>query len=311
MRVIFMGTPGFSVPALTSIAHAHDVVAVYCQPPRPAGRGHTVRFTPVHAAAQEMGITVYHPSHLKDQGVQEELSAIQADVAVVAAYGLILPESILSAPRLGCLNIHASLLPRWRGAAPINRAIMAGDRETGITIMQMDAGLDTGPMLLSQSVRIDDTTTAGNLHDHLATLGATLIGETLRKLERGALKPLPQVEEGATYATRLSKQETHITWTNPYQIVSRHINGLAPSPGAWFAHAGTRVKVLLSEPIQISHHAFPGTVLDKDLTIACTGGAVRLLKLQREGRKEMDAKTFMLGFPVEVGTQLCAEHIPH
>ena len=231
MKVIFMGTPEFSVPVLEALHRAHDVVCVYCQPPRPAGRGKQERPTPVHAKALELGLPVRHPARLKDPADQAEFAALKADVAVVVAYGLILPQPVLDAPKHGCLNIHASLLPRWRGAAPIHRAIMAGDAQTGICIMQMEAGLDTGPVLLREALAIGPTETTAELHDRLSALGARLIIEALDRLPR--LTPVPQPEQGVTYAAKIDKAEARVDWSRPAPEIARQINGLSPFPGAW------------------------------------------------------------------------------
>jgi methionyl-tRNA formyltransferase len=307
LRVIFMGTPDFAVAAFTRIADTHNIVAVYTQPPRPAGRGQRDRESPVHLAAAARGLPVFTPERLKDPEIQAAFAAHNADVAVVAAYGLILPRPVLAAPRLGCINIHGSLLPRWRGAAPIQRAIMAGDTETGITIMEMEAGLDTGPMLLKGSVPIDDTTTAGALHDALAALGADLILTALDGLAAGTLKAEPQPSEGVTHAAKIEKAETAIDFTKPARMVLRHINGLSPAPGAWFGTSDTRggrerIKVLRAEVAAGS--GAPGTVIGPGLTVACGDGAVRLLTLQRAGKSPADEAAFLRGFALPVGTRL-------
>lgn len=302
MRVIFMGTPEFSTGALARIADAHDIVAVYAQPPRPAGRGYAEKPSPVHQLALDRGWPVFTPKSLKSAEAQREFAAHNADIAVVAAYGLILPQAVLDAPRLGCVNIHASLLPRWRGAAPIQRAIMAGDGETGVTIMQMDAGLDTGPMLLSRTAQIVDTTTAGELHDALAALGAGLIVEALAGLSAGTLEATPQPADGVTYAAKIDKAEAHIDFNRPARDVVRHIHGLSPFPGAWFAVNGERIKVLRAETA--GGNGSPGKALDSDLTIACAEGAVRLVTVQRAGRGAVEAAAFLRGFQLPAGTQL-------
>ena len=301
MRVIFMGTPGFSVPALDAlIAAGHDVVSVYCQPPRPAGRGKKDRLTPVHARAVELGLEVRHPVSLKDAGEQAAFAALAADVAVVVAYGLILPQAVLDAPVYGCLNIHASLLPRWRGAAPIHRAIMAGDPETGICIMQMEAGLDTGPVLLRKTTPIGAEETTGQLHDRLSVMGAMLIVEALADLD--TLVPEPQSEDGMCYAAKIDKSEARINWAWQAREVDRHIRGLSPFPGAWTEIGGQRVKILASR--LGSGCGAPGQVLDDAVSVACGGGAVQLLRLQRAGGKAQDAKEFLRGMPVPRGTRL-------
>ena len=305
MRLIFMGTPEFSVPVLDALVDAgHDIAAVYCQPPRPAGRGRKPRPSPVQARAETLGLPVRHPRSLRDAEAQAEFAALNADLAVVVAYGLILPPEVLTAPKRGCLNIHASLLPRWRGAAPIHRAIMAGDTETGICIMQMEKGLDTGPVLLrrTEAIRADDTT--ATLHDRLSALGAGLIIEALDRLDD--LTPQPQPEEGVTYAAKIDKSEAHVDWTRPAVEVDRLIRGLSPFPGAWTEIGGERVKLLASALAdgQAGPDARPGTVLDDRLTVACGKGAVRLLRLQRAGKAAQDAETFLRGRPVVAGIRL-------
>lgn len=307
MRVIFMGTPDFSVPVLDAlVAAGHEVAAVYCQPPRPAGRGKKDRPGPVQARAEALGLPVRHPESLKEAGAQAEFAALGADVAVVVAYGLILPQAVLDAPRAGCLNIHASLLPRWRGAAPIHRAIMAGDAETGVCIKRMEAGLDTGPVLLREAVKIGAQETTGQLHDRLSILGARLITEALARLPD--LVPEPQPEEGATYAAKIDKAEARIDWTRPAAEVDRRIRGLAPFPGAWFEIAGERVKALASclgqEQGQGQGQGAAGEVLDAAPTVACGTGAVRLLRLQRAGRAAQDAPEFLRGMMLAPGTRL-------
>ncbi|NIZ62505.1 methionyl-tRNA formyltransferase [Sedimentitalea sp. CY04] len=298
MRVIFMGTPEFSVPVLEALVDAgHEIAAVYCQPPRPAGRGKKDRPTPVHARAVELGLEVRHPVSLKTAEAQEEFAALGADVAVVVAYGLILPQVILDAPAKGCLNIHASLLPRWRGAAPIHRAIMAGDDETGICIMQMEAGLDTGPVLLREGTPIGEEETTAQLHDRLSEMGASLIVTALRHLD--GLSPDVQPEDGVTYAAKIDKAEARIDWSRPAVEVDRQIRGLSPFPGAWSELGGQRVKVLASRLAK--GQGTPGEVLDESLTIACGSGAVELLRLQRAGKGAQDREVFLRGFPVTPG----------
>lgn len=301
MRVVFMGTPEFSVPVLDALVEAgHDIAAVYCQPPRQAGRGKKERPTPVHARAAELGLEVRHPVSLKGAEEQAEFAALKADVAVVVAYGLILPQAILDAPAQGCLNIHASLLPRWRGAAPIHRAIMSGDSETGICIMQMEAGLDTGPVLLRQSTAIEAEETTDQLHDRLSDMGAALIVEALTKLPK--LKPEVQPEVGVTYASKIDKAEAAIDWSAPAEEVDRKIRGLSPFPGAFVEYDGQRIKLLASRVV--SGEGTPGEVLDDQLTIACGSGAVQLLRLQRAGKAAQDAEVFLRGLPLPKGTQL-------
>jgi len=297
MRVVFMGTPDFAVPTLMDIAgRGYEIVAVYTRAARRAGRGMDLQPTPVERAAQGLGIPVFTPATLKTDEAQETFRSLGADVAVVVAYGLILPQPILDAPLLGCFNVHASLLPRWRGAAPINRAIMASDTETGVTIMRMDAGLDTGAMALVDRIPIDNDMTAGALHDALARLGADLMGRALGALERGSLTLTPQPEDGVTYAAKLTNAETRIDWARPAQQVHDHIRGLSPFPGAWFEHNGARVKVLRSTLADRS--GAPGAVLDDQLTIACGEGAVRLLHVQKAGKQSMSAAEFLRGNPV-------------
>jgi len=293
-----MGTPDFSVPVLDALVEAgHDIAAVYCQPPRPAGRGKKDRPTPVHARAVELGLEVRHPVSLKTAEAQVEFAALGADIAVVVAYGLILPQAILDAPAKGCLNIHASLLPRWRGAAPIHRAIMAGDDETGICIMQMEAGLDTGPVLLREGTAIDDEETTAQLHDRLSEMGASLIVTALRHLD--GLSPDVQPDEGVTYASKIDKAEARIDWSLPAVEVDRQIRGLSPFPGGWSELGGQRVKVLASRLAEGQGNA--GEVLDEKLTIACGSGAVELLRLQRAGKGAQDREVFLRGFAVKPG----------
>ncbi|MHC0051884.1 methionyl-tRNA formyltransferase [Actibacterium sp. D379-3] len=292
MRVVFMGTPEFSVPVLDAlVAAGHDIACVYCQPPRPAGRGKKDRPSPVQARAAALGLPVRHPARLRDEQAQAEFAALRADVAVVVAYGLILPQPVLDAPRFGCLNIHASLLPRWRGAAPIHRAIMAGDTQTGVCIMQMEAGLDTGPVLLRQATPIGDTETTAQLHDRLSAMGARLIVEALHRLPD--LVPEAQPDTGVTYAEKIDKSEARVDWTRPAIEVDRHIRGLSPFPGAWCDVAGERVKLLRSRMAQ--GQGDPGQVLH-GLTIACGNGAVEVLEVQRQGKRPMLTEEFLRGF---------------
>ncbi|MBO6783293.1 MAG: methionyl-tRNA formyltransferase [Alphaproteobacteria bacterium] len=300
MRIAFMGTPDFSVPAYDALrAAGHEIACVYTQPPRPAGRGQKERPSPVHARADADGIEVRTPRTLKDEDAQAAFRALGLDAAVVVAYGLILPKPILDAPRRGCINIHASLLPRWRGAAPIHRALLAGDAETGVTIMQIDEGLDTGPELLREAVPIGPDTTTGDLHDTLAELGGRLIVAGLAGLEDGSIVPVPQPDEGATYAAKIERGEERIDWAQPVEVVERHIRGFAPWPGAWSELDGERVKVLAAE---IADGAgTPGTVLDDRLTVACGSGALRLIRVQRAGKSVMDADAFLRGSPVGKG----------
>jgi methionyl-tRNA formyltransferase len=298
-----MGTPDFAVPALRAlVAAGHDVTAVYCQPPRPAGRGHKERPSAVQAAAEELGLPVRTPVSLRKPDEQAAFAALELDIAVVAAYGLILPKPILDAPHHGCLNIHASLLPRWRGAAPIQRAILAGDAETGITVMQMDEGLDTGDMLLQETVPITGDTTAETLHDALAECGGRLIVEALDRVEKGTLTARPQPEDGVTYAKKIEPADARIDWTKRAADVDRTIRAFAPRPGAWFEMDGVRVKLLAAEVA--SGAGQPGTVLDDRLTIACGDGAIRIIRLQRQGKRAMDAADYLRGIAVPRGTRV-------
>ncbi len=298
MRVVFMGTPEFSVPTLTEIVSAgHEVVAVYTRAPKPAGRGQAERKSPVHDAAEAFGIPVFTPRSLKGEAEQAQFASLGAEVAVVVAYGLILPTPILDAPENGCLNLHGSLLPRWRGAAPIQRAIMAGDRQTGIVVMQMDEGLDTGAMGPTEIIAISPDMTAGELHDQMMRLGADLMGRALAALERGSLDFTPQPTEGATYAAKIDKAEARIDFSRSAEEVHNLIRGLSPFPGAWFemelGGKPVRIKALRSTVADAS--GAPGTLVGEDLTIACGSGAVRLTQVQREGKGVMDAATFLRG----------------
>ncbi|MEO9573204.1 MAG: methionyl-tRNA formyltransferase [Tateyamaria sp.] len=301
MRLIFMGTPDFSVPALEALHGAgHDIVCVYSQPPRPAGRGKKDRPSPVQARAEALGLPVRHPVSLRAPDAQAEFAALDAEIAVVVAYGLILPQPILDAPTHGCLNIHASLLPRWRGAAPIHRAIMAGDAETGVCIMQMEAGLDTGPVLMRDATPIEAGETTAMLHDRLSVIGATLIVSALARLPD--LTPEAQPEAGVTYAHKIDKTEAAIDWSLSATEVDRQIRGLSPFPGAWFERDGVRIKVLGSA--LVSGEGAPGIVLDDALSVACGTGAVRLTRLQRAGKGAQDADVFLRGTPLPPGAQL-------
>jgi methionyl-tRNA formyltransferase len=290
MKIVFMGTPDFSVPVLDALQQTHEIVAVYCQPPRPAGRGRADRPSPVQARAEALGLPVRHPVSLRSEDAVRDFAALGADVAVVVAYGLILPQAVLDAPRLGCLNIHASLLPRWRGAAPIHRAIMAGDRETGVSIMQMEAGLDTGPVLLREAVEIGPEETTAELHDRLSALGARLIVETLDRLP--GLVPEPQPEEGVTYAAKIDKAEARVDFHRPAVEVDRLIRGLSPFPGAWIEVKGERIKLLRSR--LAAGEGAPGQVLH-GFSIACAEGAVEVLEAQREGKRPMPAADVLRG----------------
>lgn len=309
LRLIFMGTPDFAVPTLLELAgQGHDIAAVYTRAAKPGGRrGLELQPSPVEREAKRLGLTVQTPGSLRGADAQAAFAAHEADAAVVVAYGLILPKAILDAPERGCFNLHASLLPRWRGAAPINRAIMAGDAETGVTVMKMDAGLDTGDVAVGdkpmiERVSIAPNMTAGQLHDALARLGADLMGRALTALERGALRFKPQPAAGVTYAEKIDKGETRIDWSKPWQAVHDHIRGLSPFPGAWCELAGGRVKVLRT--LKGEGGGPPGTALDDNLTIACGGGAVRIVELQKAGGRPMQADEFLRGTPIQSGAAL-------
>lgn len=292
MRVVFMGTPDFSVPVLEALAAAHEVVAVYSQPPRPAGRGKADRPSPVHQRALALGLNVRHPISLRDAQAQAEFAALNADIAVVVAYGLILPQAVLDMPHHGCLNIHASLLPRWRGAAPIHRAIMAGDAETGICIMQMEAGLDTGPVLLRAATPIATNETTSDLHDRLSMMGADLIVEALARLPDLIATAQPDV--GVTYAAKIDKAEARVQFDRPAAQVDRQIRGLSPFPGAWVMVGAERVKLLRSRAVDGVPGQVPGQVLG-GFTIACSDGAIEVLEAQREGKRPMPASEVLRG----------------
>jgi methionyl-tRNA formyltransferase len=308
LRLVFMGTPDFAVPTLAAIVvRGHDVTAVYTRAPQPAGRGMELRPSPVEREARRAGIAVLTPTTLRTPAAQEEFRAHRADAAVVVAYGLILPKPVLDAPRLGCFNLHASALPRWRGAAPINRAIMAGDAQTGVVVMRMEEGLDTGPMAMAAAVAIGPDMTAEELHNELARVGAGLMVRALDVLEHGALPLTPQPDEGVSYAAKIDKNETRIDWTQPWQAVHDHCRGLSPFPGAWFEVPGAgkeavRIKVLRTT--RGDGAGPPGTAIDDRLTIACGDGAVRILELQRAGRQPMKAGEFLRGTPLAAGTRL-------
>ena len=307
LRLIFMGTPDFAVPTLSAIADAgHHIAAVYTRAPKPAGRGMALAPSPVEQEWRRRGLPVMTPATLRSEAAQAEFRAHNADAAVVVAYGLILPKSMLDAVPFGCLNLHASLLPRWRGAAPINRALMAGDAETGVMVMRMEEGLDTGPVAMAQKVAIAPDATAGDLHDLLARLGAQLMASALGDLERGTLVFTPQPQQGATYAAKIDKNETRIDWRKPWQKVHDHIRGLSPFPGAWCeAIEGDRlVRVKILRTTRGEGSGIPGTILDDCLTVACGEGAVRLLQLQRAGRQAMSADEFLRGTKLMPGTQL-------
>ena len=301
LRLAFMGTPEFSVPLLAELlAQGHDVAAVYTQPARPKGRGLTEEPSPVARLAAAHGLQLRTPPTLKTEEAQAEFAALNLDAAVVVAYGLILPKLILDAPRRGCFNLHASLLPRWRGAAPIQRAIMAGDAETGACVMRMEEGLDTGPVLMAQSVRIGQRT-CGELHNELARLGASLMARALAALERGSIAERPQDETGATYAKKILKEEARIDWSKSADEIDCLIRALSPAPGAWTEAKGERLKILYAEPEEGS--GAPGELLDDGLTIACGSGALRLIRLQRAGRGVMSATELLRGFALPRGTR--------
>jgi methionyl-tRNA formyltransferase len=308
LRLIFMGTPDFAVPTLLElVAHGHEVVAVYTRAPKPGGRrGLQLQPTPVEQEARRLGIPVLTPKTLKTEAALEEFRAHEADAAVVVAYGMILPQDILDAPRLGCFNLHASLLPRWRGAAPINRAIMAGDAESGVMVIKMDAGLDTGDVAMAERLPISDSMTASDLHDALAPLGADLMVRAMGALQRGGLQLTKQSEDGVTYAAKIEKAEARIDWKQPAHALLRHIHGLSPFPGAWCELAGesepVRLKILRCEPAKGSGE--PGDLLDDNFAIACGDGAVRILELQRAGKAPMKAADFLRGTPLKPPARL-------
>ncbi len=303
LRLIFMGTPEFAAPTLLEIAaRGYEIVAAYTRAPRPSGRGLDVQATPVEREARRLGIPVLTPATLKSAEAHETFRAHGADAAVVVAYGLILPKPVLTGVPLGCFNLHASLLPRWRGAAPINRAIMAGDAETGVMVMKMAEGLDTGPVAMGERVAIGADTTAGELHDTLARLGADLMLRALGAIERGTLTLTPQAETGITYAAKIDKNETRIDWTRPGQAVHDHIRALSPFPGAWCEIEGARARILRTTMADGS--GAPGTMLDESLTIACGAGAIRILELQRAGKQAMKADDFLRGTPLARGAVL-------
>jgi methionyl-tRNA formyltransferase len=299
-----MGTPEFAVPALRAIVSTgHEVAAVYCQPPRPAGRGQKERPSAVQSAAEALDLPVRTPASLRKPEEQAAFAALGLDIAVVAAYGLILPKPILDAFPRGAFNLHASLLPRWRGAAPINRAVMAGDTETGVMVMRMEEGLDTGPIAMAERVPIGPDATAGDLHDRLARLGADLMVRALGALERDTLTLTPQPDAGASYARKIEKDETRILWDRPWREVHNHIRGLSPAPGAWCELAGEGARIKVLRTTKGEGCGSPGTVLDDALTVACADGAVRILELQRAGRQAMKAHEFLRGTPVAAGAR--------
>ena len=302
LRLVFMGTPDFAVPTLSElIGHGHEIAAVYTQPPRPRGRGLTEEQSPVARFAAAHGLPVHTPATLKTADAQDAFGAHGADAAIVVAYGLLLPKPVLDAPRSGCFNLHASLLPRWRGAAPIQRAIMACDRETGVMVMRMEEGLDTGPVLMAERIAIGGKT-YGELHDELARLGADLMVRALAALERDSVQERPQPEAGVTYARKISKEEARIDWTKPAHALDCFIRGLSPHPGAWCEARGQRLKILYA--VSVEGSGVPGEVLDDMLTVACGEGAIRLTRVQRAGRAAADAAEFLRGFPIRKGERL-------
>lgn len=314
LRIVFMGTPEFSVPTLTNIiGHGHEIIACYSQPPRPAGRGMAEKKSPVHEAAEKFGIPVFTPTSLKGEAEQQEFAALEADVAIVVAYGLLLPQAILDAPKYGCFNGHASALPRWRGAAPIQRAIMAGDTSTAAMVMKMDIGLDTGPIAMAEKVAISENMTAGQLHDKLSMAGADLMIRALGAIERDMLNLTQQPDDGVTYAKKIEKSEAHIDFSKPANEVHNHIRGLSPFPGAWCEIEITqnekpkmvRVKIISSELIEdTGMDGVAGTTLDDTLTIACSSGAICPIRLQRAGKGQQNLDEFLRGSNVDKGAKL-------
>lgn len=302
MRLAFMGTPDFAVPTLHALVEAgHEIVAVYSQPPRPAGRGKKDRKSAVHIAAEKLGLTVYTPASMKEEGAQATFEALALDVAVVVAYGQILKQRVLSAPQYGCVNVHASLLPRWRGAAPIHRAIMAGDSETGVCIMQMELGLDTGPVIARTALGIEDKDTVATLHDALAAQGANLINAALQSLKSDAFNAEAQPEEGVTYAKKIAKSEAKINWSRSAVEIDRQVRGLFPFPGAWTEISGERVKILAGSPVQTKGKT--GLLLDDALTVGCGDGAYQISRAQRAGKAAADRDDFLRGFAVPKGAK--------
>jgi methionyl-tRNA formyltransferase len=302
LRLIFMGTPEFAVPTLAElIGQDHHIAAVYSQPPRPRGRGLASEASPVARFAALHGFELRTPTTLKDGGAQDAFAAIDADAAIVVAYGLLLPKAVLDAPGLGCFNLHASLLPRWRGAAPIQRAIMAGDAETGVMVMRMEEGLDTGPILMAERVPIDRKT-HGELRDELARLGADLMMRALAGVERGSASETAQAEEGVTYAKKIAKEEARIDWTKPARAIDCQIRGLSPQPGAWCEARGERLKIL--DALPSDGHGVPGEILDDNLTVACGDASLRLTRLQRAGRAAVEAAELLRGFRLQQGERL-------
>lgn len=305
LRLVFMGTPDFSVATAQALLDGgHQIVCVYCQPPRPAGRGKKIQKAPVHRWAESNGIPVRTPQSLKNPMECQAFADLQVDAGVVVAYGLILPQPILDAPKMGCFNVHASLLPRWRGAAPIQRAIQAGDTQTGVVIMHMDAGLDTGDMVLQDTIAITEKTTCGDLHHSLAKMGGDLIIPALDGMADGSIIPTPQTDQGVTYAHKITKTESFLNWHHPAQTLDRLIRGFTPFPGTFFYHKGVRIKVHSAESIAYDGNAPPGTVLDDIFTIACGQNALRITTAQRPGKTPMDGKTFLLGYPLQPGDRV-------
>lgn len=302
-RVAFMGTPEFALPSLKALLNAgYDVVACYSQPPKPMGRGHQVQEMPIHAFAKSKGIPVFTPKSLKSKDEQERFSSLNLDIAVVVAYGLILPKDILDIPKYGCVNVHGSLLPRWRGAAPLHRALLAGDKKTGISIMQMDEGLDTGPVILTEEFPIVESMTAQDLHDQMALLGEKALVSALPGYLDGSLIPEPQSEEGATYASKLEREEGLLVWTEPASMLLRKIKALNPWPGVWFEHLGHRIKVI--DAVIDTQSGPPGTILDNQLTIACADHSLRPTRVQKAGKSPMKTEELLRGYELPQGTQL-------
>ena len=305
LRVVFLGTPDFAVPAFRALLEAgHSILCVYTRPPRPAGRGHKPQPSPVHRAAAEAGVPVRVPATLKDVAEQDAFAALDSEVGVVVAYGLLLPPAILAAPRLGCINLHGSLLPLWRGAAPIPHAILAGDPAFGVTTMQIDSGLDTGPILLQEEIDAGPRPSAGSLHDAIAARGAALMVRTLAELKAGALVATPQPAVGVTYAPKFVPEDARIDWRRPAAEIDRQVRAFSPRPGAWFDHAGARLRVIAAVPVEMDGPpGEPGRVLDPTLTVACGQGALRILEIQRPGKRPMAVPRFLRGFAIAAGTR--------
>jgi methionyl-tRNA formyltransferase len=303
LRLAFMGTAAFAVPTLRTLAEAgHDMAAVYTQPPRPAGRGHKTRQSPVHDEAGRLGLAVRTPETFKDEAAQQDFAVLGCDAAVVVAYGLILPGPVLGAPRLGCLNLHPSLLPRWRGPAPIQRTIEAGDRETAVAVIEMDEGVDTGPILLIERVAVPDHATTGSLHDELAVRGARLMVAALDGLAVGALEPTPQANDGVSHAAKLARGDGELDWLRPAIELERLVRAMSPRPGAWFDHDGTSVRVLAADVV--AGGGAPGTLIGPDLTVACGSGALRLTRVRKAGKAAVDGADFLRGARIDRGTVL-------